>query len=143
MTDPEGPRSEPPAVPLLLSEPVRVYVYGLAALLVGGLVLAGVLTDEWRAFLLAGLPAVLAVPAAEAARASVYSPATVRDSLAAVEAARAATTVHTRPELAAAVDAVTRAVTADPADVDRLAAVLDAVGQTHDTDGAHRLEDRP
>lgn len=61
---------------LKLSEPVRLYLYGVGGVIVTGLVLAGWLTDEWSAYLMAALGVVLGlVPAAEAIRASVYSTA--------------------------------------------------------------------
>jgi hypothetical protein len=61
---------------LKLSEPVRTYLYGVGAVIVTGLVLAGWLTDDWSAYLMAALGVVLGVvPATEAARATVYSPA--------------------------------------------------------------------
>lgn len=63
---------------LKLTEPVRLYLYSLLVVLVTGLVLAGVLTGEWREFLLEAGAAVLVVgTGTEAARASVYSPATL------------------------------------------------------------------
>jgi hypothetical protein len=59
---------------LKLSEPVRLYLYGVGGVIVAGLVLAGWLTDDWSAYLMAALGVVLGVvPATEAARASVYS----------------------------------------------------------------------
>jgi hypothetical protein len=61
---------------LKLAEPVRLYLYGVGGVIVAGLVLAGWLTDEWSAYLMAALGVVLGVvPATEAARASVYSTA--------------------------------------------------------------------
>lgn len=57
-----------------LTEPVRLYLYGVGAVVLVGLVLGGVLTQEWSAYLTAALAVVLGVvPATEAARSSVYS----------------------------------------------------------------------
>jgi len=61
---------------LKLTEPVRLYLHSVGAVLIGGLVLMGYLTDEWSAYLTGALAVVLAVGGGgEAARASVYSPA--------------------------------------------------------------------
>jgi hypothetical protein len=59
------------------AEPVRLYVYGLALLAILGLQLAGALTGEWVQYSLTASATVLGVAGAgaEAARASVYSPA--------------------------------------------------------------------
>lgn len=56
---------------LFRSEPVRVYVYGLAAALVALLVAYGVLDGGQAAVWLAVVTALLAVPAAEGARSMV------------------------------------------------------------------------
>lgn len=62
---------------LRLSEPVRLYLYGVALAAILLLVGLGVLSST-TAPLIAGLVvAVLAVPTTEVTRASVYSPATV------------------------------------------------------------------
>lgn len=59
-----------------LTEPVRLYAYTVLAAVLLALVLVGTITDEWADALLGVAAAVLAVvPGAEAARASVYSPA--------------------------------------------------------------------
>lgn len=61
---------------LKLSEPVRLYLYGLGGLALAALFLAGAITEEWQTFGLTALGVVLGlVPATEAARASVYSTA--------------------------------------------------------------------
>lgn len=72
--------STPPAMSWLdrmkASEPVRLYLYSVLLVLLGGLVLAGVLTAEWQAYGIAAGATLLAVPVAtESARASVYSTA--------------------------------------------------------------------
>lgn len=59
-----------------LSEPVRLYLYGLAGVVLAGLTLAGTLTGEWADYWLHVAGVLLVIPAAEAARASVYSPRT-------------------------------------------------------------------
>jgi hypothetical protein len=70
---------------LRLQEPVRLYLYGVGSLVLVGLVLGGVITEDWRAFGVAMLAEVLAVvPATEAARVSVYAPATISRRLAVV-----------------------------------------------------------
>jgi hypothetical protein len=62
---------------LKLTEPVRLYLHSVGLVLIGGLVLMGYLTDDWSAYLTGALAVVLAVGGGgEAARASVYSPAT-------------------------------------------------------------------
>lgn len=67
---------------LRLTEPVRLYLYGVGSLILAGLVLGGVLTQDWQDWGLAMLAEVLAVvPATEAARATVYSPATAMRQL--------------------------------------------------------------
>lgn len=77
-----------------LTEPVRLYLYGVGAVLLAGLALAGVLTGEWLDYGLAALGVLLAVPAGtEAARASVYSPAGVIRELEAVRDAAVAATL--------------------------------------------------
>lgn len=59
---------------LRLTEPVRLYLYGLGVVLVTGLNLAGYLLGDWHDYALSSLAVVLGlVPAAEAARASVFS----------------------------------------------------------------------
>ena len=61
---------------LKLTEPVRLYLHSVGVVLIGGLVLMGYLTDEWSAYLTGALAVLLAVGGGgEAARASVYSPA--------------------------------------------------------------------
>jgi hypothetical protein len=60
-----------------LSEPVRLYCYGVGSVLITGLVLAGAITGEWQEFLLTALGVLLGLPAAEAARATAYSPRSV------------------------------------------------------------------
>lgn len=56
---------------LVRSEPVRVYVYGLAAALVALLVVYGVLDGAQAAVWLAVVTAVVSVPLVEGARARV------------------------------------------------------------------------
>lgn len=59
-----------------LTEPVRLYLYGVALIVITGLALAGILTQEWATFATAAAAVVLAVvPAAAAIRASVWSEA--------------------------------------------------------------------
>jgi hypothetical protein len=59
------------------SEPVRLYAYTVLAAVLTAAVAAGAVTGEWAHALTGVAAAVLgAVPAAEAARASVYSPRT-------------------------------------------------------------------
>lgn len=59
---------------LRLTEPVRLYLYGLGTVVLLGLVLAGVITEDWRDYGISALAVVLGlVPATEAARSSVYS----------------------------------------------------------------------
>lgn len=54
------------------NEPVRLYLYSVAAVLFAGLNLAGLLTDEWVAFGLSSAATVLGiVGGAQAARAKV------------------------------------------------------------------------
>lgn len=61
---------------LKASEPVRLYLYSALLVVLGGLVLAGVLTTQWEAFGISAGATLLVVPAAtEAARSSVYSTA--------------------------------------------------------------------
>lgn len=61
---------------LKLTEPVRLYLYSLGSVLVAGLVLMGYLTGEWSEYLTGALAVILGVGGGgEAARASVYSPA--------------------------------------------------------------------
>lgn len=93
MTDPTAspgatrPRHDPAAgVSLLarlqLTEPVRLWLYSVGMLVLGALVLAGVLSGEWHAFGSAALLTLLGLPlGTEAARAAVYSPATVAREL--------------------------------------------------------------
>lgn len=81
-------RAVGPLSRLKLTEPVRLYLYGLGAVVLVGLVLAGVITEEWRAYGLTALGVVLGlVPATEAARASVYSTAGMVAQLRAAAAA--------------------------------------------------------
>lgn len=57
-------------------EPVRLYLYSALLIVLGGLVLAGVLTQKWETFGIEAGATLLVVPAAtEAARSSVYSTA--------------------------------------------------------------------
>lgn len=79
---PTNPTVTPSGVSILsrwkLTEPVRLYLYSLALVLVVGLQLAGWLTGDWVDYATSSAGVVLAVGAgAEAARASVYSPAGV------------------------------------------------------------------
>jgi hypothetical protein len=63
---------------LKLTEPVRLYLYSLAVVAIGGLALAGVLTGQWIAYATGAVAVVLSVTVGgEAARASVYSPRSV------------------------------------------------------------------
>jgi hypothetical protein len=63
---------------LKLTEPVRLYCYAVLLVLTAGLQLAGLLSGEWAEFTAANGAVLLGVgAAAEAARASVYSPAAV------------------------------------------------------------------
>jgi hypothetical protein len=64
---------------LKLTEPVRLYLYSLALVAIAGLQLAGYLTGDWVQYALTDSAVVLGVAGAgaEAARASVYSPAGV------------------------------------------------------------------
>jgi hypothetical protein len=63
---------------LKLTEPVRLYSYTVLLVLTAGLQLAGLLSGEWAEFTAANGAVLLGVgAAAEAARASVYSPAAV------------------------------------------------------------------
>ena len=81
---------------LKLSEPVRLYAYGILSAVVVALVLVGTITGEWGDALLGIVAAVLGVvPGAEAARASVYSPRThMQDLLQLREATVAAARVE-------------------------------------------------
>ena len=66
-----------PLARLKLSEPVRLYAYTVLAAILTALVLTGTITGAWQEALTGIAAAVLAVvPAAEAGRASVYSPRT-------------------------------------------------------------------
>ncbi len=57
------------------AEPVRLYLYGLALIVVAGLQLAGVLAGDWPDYAAMAVAVLLGViPAAEAVRASVYAP---------------------------------------------------------------------
>lgn len=59
-----------------LSEPVRLYVYALLVIALGGLTLAGYVTGDWAEYARTAAGVVLGlVPLAEFVRASVYSPA--------------------------------------------------------------------
>ena len=88
MTPPPTSPSTSPPPSLLMREPVRVYLYGLAVTVAAGLVLFGVITDEVAEFVGAAAAQLLGVGlATEAARAVAYSPATV--SLAARRTSRA------------------------------------------------------
>jgi hypothetical protein len=78
VSDPTGPapiRSVPWLPRLKETEPVRLYAYTVLSALTLVAVLAGWLSGEWPEALMGVAGAVLGViPAAEAARASVYSP---------------------------------------------------------------------
>lgn len=77
------PTTQPP-VPVLsvgtlarlkLTEPVRLYLYGVALVVIVGLNLAGWLVGEWVPYATSSAATLLGVGVAtEAARASVYSP---------------------------------------------------------------------
>jgi hypothetical protein len=77
----------PPAAPVVsvgllarlkLTEPVRLYLYSVALVVITGLNLAGWLVGEWLPFAESSAATLLGVTAAtEAARASVYSPRSV------------------------------------------------------------------
>jgi hypothetical protein len=75
------PAPAPPVAPsvglltrLKLTEPVRLYLYSVALVLLGGLNLAGYLTGQWQDFAAASAAVLLGIGAAgESARASVYS----------------------------------------------------------------------
>lgn len=74
---------------LKLSEPVRLYAYSVLVVLAVGLNLAGVLTGEWLPYATSSAAVVLGVAgAAEAARASVYSPRSVVTAMLDLAAAR-------------------------------------------------------
>lgn len=83
MTSPPGLPPRPPVTArpgrlqrLKLAEPVRLYCYGVLSAIALALVLVGTITQEWSDALLGIAAAALAVvPGAEAARATVYSPA--------------------------------------------------------------------
>jgi hypothetical protein len=63
---------------LKLTEPVRLYLWSVSAVLFVGLNLAGVLTGEWQAYATSSAAVLLGVlPATAAARASVFSPRSV------------------------------------------------------------------
>jgi hypothetical protein len=66
------------------SEPVRLYLYGVAAAVLAALVALGVVTGEQAAVWGGVAAAVLAVPVTEGVRSQVYSP---RSTLQAVAAA--------------------------------------------------------
>lgn len=61
---------------LKLTEPVRLYAYGVLSAVLVALVLVGTITQDWSAALTGIAAALLGVPGVEAARATVYSPAT-------------------------------------------------------------------
>lgn len=63
-----------------LSEPVRLWIYGFGSIIAAGFVLAGWLTEQWSTFLLLALAQLLAVPAAELSRLSVYAPRGLLDA---------------------------------------------------------------
>jgi hypothetical protein len=59
---------------LKLTEPVRLYLYSVVGVVDTGLVLAGVLTGDWPAYVISAAATLLGVAGAtEAARASTYS----------------------------------------------------------------------
>lgn len=95
MTDP-FPIPPEPALPTnpfrrwQLTEPVRLYLYSVAGVVIAGLVLFGVISGELATFLTAALAVALAVPAGgEIARKAVYPIAAVeRAALARVYAIR-------------------------------------------------------
>jgi hypothetical protein len=59
-----------------LTEPVRLYLGSVGAVIVAGLVLAGWLTQDWAAYCMAALGVILGLgPAGYAIRASVWSEA--------------------------------------------------------------------
>jgi hypothetical protein len=66
------------------SEPVRLYLYGVAAAVLAALVALGVVTGDQAALWGGVIAAVLAVPVTEGVRSQVYSP---RSTLQAVAAA--------------------------------------------------------
>src|SRR5207253_9649361 len=82
-----APTSPPPAAPvasiglfarLKLTEPVQLYLYGVALVVITGLNLAGYLVGEWQSYAISSAATLLGITAAtEAARASVYSPRSV------------------------------------------------------------------
>lgn len=95
MTDPFPIPPEPalPSNPFRrwqLTEPVRLYLYAVAGVVVAGLLLFGVISGEFATFLTAALAVVLGVaPGAEIARKAVYPIASVeRAALARVYAIR-------------------------------------------------------
>lgn len=95
MTDP-FPMPPEPTLPAgrfarwQLTEPVRLYLFSVAGVVVAGLVLAGVLTREWADFLLPALGVILVVPpVAQVVRSAVYPIAALeRAALARVYAIR-------------------------------------------------------
>lgn len=88
MTPPQTASEVAPPPSLMLREPVRVLLYGMAVLVAAVLVVLGVITQDVADYIGAALLEVLGLAsAAEAIRASVYSPASV--SLAARRTARA------------------------------------------------------
>lgn len=63
---------------LKLTEPVRLYLYSVALVVIGGLNLAGWLVGEWVPYAISSSGTLLVVTAGgEAARASVYSPRSI------------------------------------------------------------------
>jgi hypothetical protein len=59
------------------SEPIRAILYPVLVILIGTLVTKGILTDFSSDIVIGLIGAVLGVPAAEAARSKVWSPASV------------------------------------------------------------------
>jgi hypothetical protein len=60
-----------------LTEPVRLYLYGIAVAAIAAAIGLGLVTESVGALIAGLVVAVLAVPTTEVVRASVYAPATV------------------------------------------------------------------
>jgi hypothetical protein len=74
---------------LQLSEPVRLWLYGIAAAVVALMVYVGYMTEDLAPFVVALVAAVLSVPAAESLRDQVWSQQSVtREIIDAANAAR-------------------------------------------------------
>lgn len=68
-------------VGLHLSEPLRLWLYTFGTVVLAGLVLAGVLTEQWQTFGTMALAELLGLPAlTELLRASVYAPRSLADA---------------------------------------------------------------